>query len=93
MLSLTPQEALFISLFQGLVLLHLLLRMVRQRSLADFFLFTQLALTLALFLMETLYLKLPLLDILLAVVMGVLGGLHLIRLLPWQKWRGTRKKP
>lgn len=81
-LDLTGQ---LIVLFPAAVLiLHLAYRFIRRRSFTDFILLVLLLLFSALFLLEILYLKWPLLDLALAVALGVTAGLHLIRSLQFR---------
>lgn len=84
-MSLDPFSRWLIAGAGSLVLLHLLIRLIRRRSLADLPLFLLLALTLALYFLEILYLGLPLLDILLSIALGVLTGLHALRCLRFRK--------
>ena len=77
-MTLANEHIFFFTAATGLVLLHLLWDMIRRRSFGGFMMFSLLALKFALFLMEVLYLKIPLLDLVLAAGMGVLIGLHLL---------------
>lgn len=77
-MTLTDGQVVIFSALAGLVLLHLVYDMIKTGSFAGFFNFSLLALFLALFLMEALFLKIPFLDFILAVALGVLAGLHVL---------------
>ena len=72
---------LIIVTIASLLSLHLTIRFVLHRTFTDFILLIGLLLFAALFLLEILFLKWPLLDFLLAIMIGVIGGLHLFRFL------------
>lgn len=78
-LSIAAQQVVLIMAM--LISLHLVIRFIRDRTVTDFILLIGMLLFAALFLMEILFLKYPFLDFLLAVIIGVIAGLHLLRLL------------
>lgn len=80
-MNLSFAAQLIIITLAGLLSLHLTFRFVRHRTFTDFLLLISLLLFATLFLLEVLFLKWPLLDFFLAVIIGVIGGLHLLRFL------------
>lgn len=80
-MNLSSSAQLIILTIAGLLSLHLTIRFVLHRTFTDFLLLISLLLLAALFLLEILFLKWPLIDFLLAVIIGVIGGLHLFRFL------------
>ena len=80
-MNLSFAAQLIIITIAGLLSLHLIVRFVRHRIFTDFLLLINLLLFTALFLLEILFLKWPLLDFFLATIIGVIGGLHLFRFL------------
>ncbi len=82
---LTGHRLLLVGSASGLVLLHMAFRMIRHRSMADFQLFLIMALLTALFFMEVLFIRLPLLDVVLTIAMGVAAGLHFLRFIRFKK--------
>lgn len=78
-MNLSSSAQLIILTIAGLLSLHLTIRFVRHRTFTDFILLIGLLLFAALFLLEIFFLQWPLLDFLLAIIIGVLGGLHLFR--------------
>ena len=84
-MMLSPELRLVFGVIACLDLLHLNLRMIRARSIADFQLFIFMALVTALYFMEILFLNLPLIDMILAIVIGSTVGLDLLRLIRFKK--------
>lgn len=84
-MMLPPELRLVFGVVAGLDLLHLILRMIRTRSIADFQLFIFMALVTALYFMEILFLNLPLIDTSLAIVIGSTVGLDILRLIRFKK--------
>lgn len=60
-------------------------QMIHRRSLADFSMFLFMALFTALFFLQVLYLDLPLADMILAVALGVTGGLQILSFFRFRK--------
>lgn len=80
-MTLSPTAQLIILIIAGLLSLQLMIRLVRHRTFTDFILLIKILLLIAVFLLEILFLQWPILDFLLAVVIGVNVGLHLFRFL------------
>ena len=84
-MMLSPEARLFFGLVAGLSLVHMILRMIRTRSVVDFQLFIVMALVTALYFMEIFFLNLPLVDLILAITIGVTTGLYILRFLRFKK--------
>lgn len=80
-MTLSSTAQLIVLIIAGLLSLQLMFQLVRHRTFTDFILLIQILLLVALFLLEIRFLKWPILDFLLAVVIGVTVGLHLFRFL------------
>lgn len=76
-MTLSSTAQLIVLIIAGLLSLQLMFQLVRHRTFTDFILLIQILLLVALFLLEIRFLKWPILDFLLAVVIGVTVGLHL----------------